>query len=284
MTKALISLCLALGLHLVYASGAQAQSAATLSIAEGQVNFLRGTATYRAAAGVKLAPGDMIETGPKSQAQIEFGDRLVLNVGAESKLYLLPLAAGKTPDYALAAGWLKAAPMGKGDARELRFLLPGVTLDTSDATLVMHTDAGLDEVFVESGALKATETAHDGAFGKVLSAKGSDYLSRREDQAAALGRPTKLFLDGMPRQYRDNLPLLAAKVKAPAREPAADHDSSFTEVQAWLDANALIRAGLVQRYLPRLKDAEFKAGIVASMATHPEWEQVAGGKASPRKK
>ncbi len=264
-----------------------AQTAATLTFIDGKVTLLRGTSTFTAAAGSKISAGDMLETAAKGQAQLEFADGLVLNLGPEARLYLLPQTAGAVADYALATGWMKAAiPAGrKGDGSALRYILPGLTVETTDATLVLHASAGLDEVFVESGSAKLTELSRDGLSDKSLAAKGSDYVSRKADQTAALGRPPQAFLGGMPRHFMDNLPALIAKLKGAAPDPARDHDTTYAEARAWLNGNALVRAALVARYQPRTKDAEFKSGLTTDMAMHPEWERaLVGGKAPAKKK
>jgi hypothetical protein len=277
--------CLFVGL--LFAAGPAMAQSATLSYAEGAITLLRGPATYTAATGARLDAGDMIQTGPKGQAQLEFADGLILNLGADSKLYLLAAGGpGKPMQFALAEGWLKAAMPAKrkGDARPLEYLLPAVTVETADATLVLHATADTAEVFDESGSAKISETAHDGTAGKSITTKASDYASRKGEEPLAAGRPLQAFLTGMPRHYRDNLPPLAAKVKE-AREPVRDHDTSYAEAKAWLNGNALVRAGLAARYQPRVKDTEFHDGLVADMSLHPEWERMLGGaKAAPKKK
>jgi hypothetical protein len=269
---------------LCMAAPALAQTVATLTFADGKVGLLRGTATFTVAAGVKIEAGDMIDTGAKSQAQLEFGDGLILNLGAESRLYLLPAGTGASADFALAAGWMKAAIAAghKLDSHPSRYILPGLTVETAEATVVLHAAPGFDEFFVESGTVKTTEIAHDGSFGKSFAAKGGDYVSRKDGQAATPGRAPQTFLGGMPAHFRDNLPSMIAKVKT-AREPARDHDTTYAEAQAWLNANALVRPALAARYQTRAKDAEFRAGLVADMSMHPEWERSLGG-AKPAKK
>ena len=264
-------------LLLALAPLAAAQSQSTLTIAEGKVLLLRGTATYAVAPGVKFETGDMLATEAKGQAQMEFADGLILNLGPDSKLYLQDLsrAGGKATDVALAAGWLKiASPAAKGG---LRALLPGLAIETGDATLVVHAAPGLDEAFVESGAVKTTEIARDGTPGKSLAANAGDYLSSKAGAGLASSRPPPAFLAGLPRHYKDKLPAFIARVKDSKGEPAREHDTSFAEVEAWLKAGAPVRKGLFARYQPRLKDAEFKSAVVANLADLPEWERAAGG-------
>jgi hypothetical protein len=269
------------------AAPAMAQTA-SLTYSEGGVTLLRGAATFTAAVGAKLDTGDMIQTGATGQAQLEFTDGLILNLGADSKFYMLNAGApGKPSQFALAAGWLKAAiPAGrKGDARQLEYLLPSVAIETTDATLVMHAAPDINEMFLESGTASVTDLAHDGARGKAVTAKGSDYVSRKGDGPVAVGRPPATFLSGMPRHYKDNLPVLYAKMKDKASEPTRDHDTTYAEASAWLNANGAVRQGLVARYQPRAKDAEFRAGLDADMNEHPEWQKVLGGtKPAPKKK
>ena len=268
----------ALLLLLLAAPAAMAQT--TLTVAEGKVLLLRGTGTFILAAGARLDTGDMLATEAKGQAQIEFTDGLMLNLGPDSKLYLQEVsgAAGKPVDVALAVGWLKVAlPAGaKPDARSLRATLPGLTVESSDATLVLHASAGLDELFVEGGTVKTSEVARDGSVGKSLVAKGSDYAARKEGQAPALARPPQTFLGALPRHFTDKLPVQLAKLKDAKREPVRDHDTTYAEAEAWLRANAIVRTGLVARYQPLLKDPQFKSGLAANIADLPDWERLLG--------
>jgi hypothetical protein len=259
----------------VAALPAAAQTAASLSYSEGKVLLLRGAATYGLETGAKLGTGDMLETGPKSQAQIEFADGLVLNLGPQAKLYLLNVPATGATAIALASGWLKAAlpPKGKGAAREMQYLLPTMEIDTKDATLVMHAASPVDEVFVESGAAGASDLNADGVKGTAIAAKGGEYIGLK-DNAITIGRPPAGFFGSVPKYYMDNLPNLYAKVKDLQREPVRDHDTTYAEAAVWLNANKAVRHGLVARYQPRLKDTEFRTGIAAAMSTHPEWEKV----------
>jgi hypothetical protein len=272
--RRLLGLCL-----LCLATSAMAQSTASLSFAEGKVLLLRGAVTYGMEAGVKLETGDMLETEVKSQAQVEFADGLILNLGPQSKLYLLSAtpAAGKPVVVALASGWLKAAvPSGrKGAARELQYLLPTLEVDTKDATVVLHAASPVDEAFIESGAATAAQVAPDGAKGQALALKGGDYVSLKEG-AVAIGRPPAGFFSGVPRHYMDNLPALYAKVKDMQREPAREHDTTYAEVGVWLRASKTVRQGLLSRYQSRVKDPEFHGGLIANLSAHPEWERVVG--------
>ena len=257
---------------------AMAQSA-SLSLADGKIILLRGVATYSIEVGAKLETGDMIETGAKGQAQVEFADGLILNLGPQSKLYLLNIAAdpAKAAQLALASGWLKAAvPAGrKGTPRDLQYLLPGLEIDTKDATVVMHAASPADEVFIESGQATAGAIGPDGTAGQAVTLKGSDYASRK-DAAVVIGRPPTGFFGSVPRHYMDNLPALYAKVKDLQREPVREHDTTYAEAAAWLEANKTVRAGLLARYQPRAKDAEFRSALLATMSAHPEWEHTVG--------
>jgi hypothetical protein len=137
----------------------------------------------------------------------------------------------------------------------------------------MHAAAPTDEVFVESGAVGASDLNGEGIKGTAIAAKGGEYIGLK-DNAITLGRPPTGFFGSVPKYYMDNLPNLYAKVKDVQREPVREHDTTYAEAAAWLNANKTVRHGLVARYQPRLKDAEFRTGIAASMSTHPEWEKV----------
>jgi hypothetical protein len=264
----------------LFAAGAPALAqTASLSFAEGKVLLLRGIATYSMDAGTKLETGDMIETAAKGQAQVEFADGLTLNLGPQSKLYLMNVAAdpAKPAQIALASGWLKAAAR-KGAARELQYMLPGLRVDTKDAIVVLHATSPADEVFVESGAATVEQTAPDGSADKAssLAVKGGDYVSRKEGVAAAVAKPPSGFFGSVPRHYMDNLPALYPKVKELQREALREHDTTYAEAEAWLKSNKLVRQGLVLRYQARAKDPEFRNALLANMSAHPEWERVVG--------
>jgi hypothetical protein len=79
----------------VAAGPAFADDAGLITLVEGQARLLRGTSVFVAAEGVKLEQGDIVETMPKSQAQLELNDGTLLNMDASSKLHLAAFRASQ---------------------------------------------------------------------------------------------------------------------------------------------------------------------------------------------
>jgi hypothetical protein len=49
---------------------------------------------------------------------------------------------------------------------------------------------------------------------------------------------------------------------------------SYADVEAWLKAPPDIRRPLVARFRPRASDPAFRAGLVANLKFHPEWDPI----------
>lgn len=277
-----------LGLCLLLLAAPAIAETASLTYTEGSVALLRGTATYGATAGVELNTGDMIETGAKGQAQIEFAGGLILNLGPESGLYLINTnpASGKAAEFALGTGWLKiSAPAGrKGNFHDLDCLLSAIAIEIADATVVIHAADQMDEAFIESGAASVSEISPEGVHGKTQAAKGGEFASRGNDTVVVVERPRPGFLASMPKHYRDNLSPLYSKMKDLRHEPTRDHDTTYAEAEIWLKANKAIRQGLVARYHSRAKDPEFRSAVLANINAHPEWARIVGSGTGATKK
>ena len=50
--------------------------------------------------------------------------------------------------------------------------------------------------------------------------------------------------------------------------------STYSEIQSWLTIGQAWRKGFVERFQPRLKDAEFRKALEAHLKDHPEWNPV----------
>src|SRR6266581_4302807 len=159
-------------------ASAYAQTAGTLTLAEGRVQLIRGATLYSATQGVRLGDGDILSIDPKGQAQIEFQDGAILN------------------------------------------------------------------------------------------------LSQGEQPATLSSRPSAEFLKNMPRQFRDDLPVLLERFKSRRSEPKREHEVTYAEVEAWLKAGSAIRRNFVKRFEGRSKDSEFRRKLIENLREHPEWDKV----------
>ena len=49
---------------------------------------------------------------------------------------------------------------------------------------------------------------------------------------------------------------------------------TYTDVQAWVDAEAGLRPLFVTRWKALAQNPEFRKGLVAGLRAHPEWERL----------
>ena len=88
-------------------ASAFAQTAGTLTLAEGSVELIRGATLYSATQGVRLGDGDILSIDPKGQAQIEFQDGAILNLSQGARAMLTNIASGARgqPDSTVISDW-----------------------------------------------------------------------------------------------------------------------------------------------------------------------------------
>jgi len=252
-----------------------AQTVGVLTVADGGVVLVRGTATYVAAQGVPVHNGDMLAVGAKGQAQIEFDDGAILNLTQGARAYLLPAhVAGGEPGVALQSGWVKfTRKAAKG--RPYRYVTALSRLGTSGATGVLRVSGEANELFIESGAARLVEVLKNGSIGAGRDIKGGEFVVRRDGQPLAVSpRPSADFVKAMPAYFRDDLPVFLARARNKGVEPRREHEATYEEVEPWLKASLPVRRGLAERFQSRAKDAQFKSRLIDNLAAHPEWDPI----------
>jgi hypothetical protein len=175
------------------------------------------------------------------------------------------------------AGWVKfnQKRSGKGAPASYRYVTPVALLTADEGSAVLHVSSGSAEIFVEIGAPKFSETGKKDAAGSSRAIKAGEFVVRKGGQPAAIAsRPSVEFVKSMPRHYRDNLPVLAAKLKNKAVEPRREHDVTYSEVEAWLKASAPLKKNFVRRFQSRARDGEFRGKLIENLKAHPEWDPV----------
>src|SRR4051794_26639159 len=147
-----------------------AQELGHLTVREGNVHLIRGTSVLRAAEGMAMHVGDIVETPDTAFAQIELSGGTVIAVGPATKMYFLRHAE-RGAEVVLLSGWLKGQNVsGSGT---YKYLTPLMSLTTRDGTLVMHTLPSESDLFVESGSANLSA---ESSGGQVL--KGGQFVSR----------------------------------------------------------------------------------------------------------
>ncbi len=219
--------------------------------------------------GMKLRPGDILESAAPGFAQLEFSGGTIAAIGPASRVYLFR-AAANGGDLVLSSGWLKGETSNKGGAFRYNTTLLGA--GTKDGTFVLHASPGGAEIFVELARGTIAEMSSQGSTGHAVSVRSGQFLTRKSGKNVATGpRPDAAFLESMPQAFRDTLPSRLSKFqgkKPPA--PRADHEVSYAEVQPWLTIGQAWRGGFVERFKPRLKDPDFRRAVEDHLTDHPE--------------
>ena len=268
-----------LTLFLSFPLSARTQEAGTLTYLEGALRVIRGTTVLQAVEGMRLRPGDIFESADPGFAQLEFPGGAVVALGSSSRLLLLSDRAGQTGgttpavELVLLSGWLKGEI--KVNSGAYRYATPALAATSREGSVVLHA-AAATEIFVESGLAAIAVVSPDGNLGNSSSTKAGQFFSRRAGKSVITSpRPDPSFVNAMPRPFRDTLPSRLSRFAGKrAAEPRRDHEVTYQEIQPWLTTGRAWRRGFVQRFEPRLNDAEFRKGIEAHRGEFPEWDRI----------
>lgn len=263
MTPAMLALVLSVLFPLL----AAAQDVGTLTMREGALRLIRGTAVMQAQEGMHLRQGDIFETSAPGFAQLEFANGAVVALGPTTKFFVLRY--GTSTELVLLSGWVKGQ-MSSGSTT-YQYLTPQLTAGTTNGTLVLHATKETGELFVESGSAKVGSRSRD-----TDTAKAGDFISGQADKGTNVSpRIPDSFVEAMPTAFKDTLPSRFSQFageQAPA--PKIEHEVSYSDVEPWLDMPAAWRKGLVARFKSRLSDVAFRQSVEAHLNEHPEWDRV----------
>jgi len=260
---------------LTAAGGAMAADVAgTITILDGEALITRAAGRWRAAEGVRLQLGDIVETGDGAFAQVELVEQTVLSIGPNARIMVggpVRLKAERTL-YAL-GGWYKLTNARKdGNARAFEFRSPLLEIGLLPGVVVMQLKSGEATLFAERGDLKIVERPAGTAIGL---RQGQSY---RRPAGAARGTtaasPPAGFVAEMPRAFRDSLPLRADKYKDREVQPRAAPDFTYADVEPWLKAELPFRRQFIERWRAKARDKDFRAALINNLSSHPEWDPV----------
>lgn len=265
---------------------AAVQDAGTVTFIEGSLRIIRGTAVLQASEGSRLRQGDILESADKGFAQLEFAGGAIVALGPSSRMYVLRHGAGGNAGSAgseliLLSGWLK----GQSDAHagSYRYASPMLAATTGNGTVVFHSSEGGCEIFVEAGSAAIAEVSSNGTVGKSTTGSTGQFFSRRQGKSIVnASRPSPGFVESMPASFRDTLPSRLAHFTGKPIEPKVQHPVSYAEIQGWLTMPSAWRRGFVDRFEPRLKDAEFRKQLESHEAEYPEWRPILHPEAQPQ--
>jgi len=249
-----------------------AQEIGTVTLLEGSLRVIRGTTVLRGAEGVRLHRGDIAESSSAGFVQVELPGGAVVALGPSTRVFFFSHAA-KSTELVILGGWLKGEI--NPNAGTHRYASPLLAATTRDGTFVLHASGDAAEIFVESGSAGIGQVSPEGTVGTSGAARPGQFFSRQAGQSVnSYPRPSSVFLESMPRPFRDTLPSRLSRFSGRPPEPKRDHEVTYSEVQPWLTMGQSWRKGFIERFQPRLKDAEFRKALEAHLKDHPEWDPI----------
>jgi len=251
---------------------AAAQDAGTVTLIEGGVRLIRGTGVLRGIEGMQLRHGDILESSSQGFVQLELSGGAIVALGPSTRVFLFAHAA-KTAELVVLSGWLKGET--GTSAGTYSYASPLLAATTHDGTVVLHASGEGTDIFIESGSAGVSSVSPEGYVGHPASAKTGQFFTRRAGQAVnSAPRPSPAFVDALPRPFRDTLPSRLARFSGKRPEPLHEHEVTYPEIQPWLTLGLHWRKGFVERFQPRLKDAEFRRELEVHLRDYPEWDPI----------
>jgi ferric-dicitrate binding protein FerR (iron transport regulator) len=132
----------------------------TLTLIDGKVRMLRGTAWYNVVEGVRIREGDVVDAPEKSQFQVELTDGGALSLIGPGALYVVAATPGDAKsrpldEFWVSRGWLKFDTKAPGS--RLRIRSGSGTVTVGEGAAVVRIGGDTFEVFVESGAARVAD-------------------------------------------------------------------------------------------------------------------------------
>ena len=268
-----LTLTLVLGL---FAAGAPARAAALVTIVDGAATLIDGARAVVAAEGLKVGDETIVRTSEKTTLlRIEWPDGSAADFGPDTQAMLSPRGFGArgatAPAVYLLRGWLKLSALGSGTAAGL--VARSVEVQPFKGVLVVRVADDETWVFAESGSAALVEREARPA-SSVSLRSGAAYLNLGGANGTVSARPTSAQMGRVPPGFRDTLALRSARVKDRIVSPKSAPDPAYEDLRDWLNAEPSLRRPMVRRFAGRKRDADFRAGLVADLNRHPEWERV----------
>lgn len=251
---------------------AAAQDIGTVTLVEGSLRMIRGTMLFHAGEGVRLHPGDILESSSGGFVQLELTGGTVVALGPSTRLLFLGHGTKTAAELVVLSGWLKGET--GANAGTYNYASPQLAATTRGGVVVLEASREQTDLFVESGNATISKVSPQAYLTNPQGATAGQFLTRRDGKNVVVNsRPDQTFLDALPRAFRDTLPPRLAKFPK-AVDPKPDHEVTYAEVQPWLTMALSWRRGFVERFQPRLKDTEFRRELDAHMRDYPEWDPV----------
>ena len=259
-----------------------------VTILEGKATVIHGLSQFDAAEGVRLFPGDLIHTEPKSLLRVEYTDECSLEAGPDTQLQLFHPAEkkrGNRPSLYMLQGWLK---LGCKPGTEASFTLKDLDVVGISQVVVIRAIGSSRAIFAEQGTARVirhrapeSERRRPGESDRrptdtaSVTLNAGDFLVVQPDEAPEIRpRPAADFMEVLPRAYRDTLPSRYSTLITRAVEPQNPRTFAYTDVEPWLNAEVAIRRQFVGLWIRKVNDPAFRGPLDRDLALHPEWDRI----------
>jgi hypothetical protein len=233
-----------------------------------------------AAEGLRLWPGDIVETAASTFAQLELADQSVAQLGPATRVMLNTGSAKGKPEARwlyLMDGWAKLAGAKRDAAAGPGFdtRTPLLEIPASPVVLVMRASPTEVSLFAERGDLRVGERQPGAVPPTLVLVKGGDFYRRKAGaRGTVTGTPPQAFVTEMPRPFRDSLPLRAERFRDRPVQPRDAAEFGYADVEVWLKAEPAVRRPLMQRWRPKAREPAFRQALVTNLSAHPEWDPI----------
>jgi hypothetical protein len=256
-------------------SVAAAEPVGVVTILEGDAIAIRGLSEFALAEGVRIQSNDLVETGKATFLRVEFGDGAIVDLGPATRAQLNrpSLRKNDRPALYLLSGLVKISAGKLGAGAKASIASPQFDAVGLDAESVEQAQSGTSAVFAEDGPVRMLD--HRRGTPVPVQLKSGDFVVLRHEEAPKVsGHPAHEFVGSLPRQFQDSLPSRTARFKE--RDVPAKLAGAFTyaQVEAWLDAEPVIRRRFVHEWAAKADDEAFRERLEARLPRHPEWERV----------
>lgn len=271
--RGLVLLCLAVSASLGVAAS---EVPGTITILEGEAVIVRGANQFRAAEGVRLAHGDILETAKGAFVQVELVDQAVLQMGGVGQVMVGGSSRQKADRtlYAM-SGWFKLSSARKeGGARGFEIRSPLFEIAALPAVAVIRIKPEELALFAERGDVRLVER-NRGVSSATATIRSGHYYRRSAGARGASGATALAgFVAEMPKPFLDSLPLRAARFKDREVVPKPGAELTYNDIQEWLQAEAPFRRQFVERFRSKTREPAFRAALIANLNSHYEWDPI----------
>ena len=252
-----------------------ASPVATATIVDGDAALIRDTTAFGLAEGVRLQKDDIVQTGAKGRyVRLEFANGIVADLAPDTRLMLSPKTGKTTPQLYLLSGAVKLTVPASFPAGDTVLAAPSLELSAVAKGVVLFTSGEQTSLFTESGAATVVER-QDFKPQQPLTLKAGQFYARTgHAKAQVTARPTGAFIQSLPKAVLDTLPARLDLFKGRDTAPKPAGELAYADVQPWIDAEPVLRPLFVTRWRNLAKRPDFRAGLVAGIAAHPEWDRT----------